>query len=387
MRYMVLFFIPFLYLGCGAGNKQEDINITENNNSSILSFQNQGESLPLIDDSRENNSSSILTLKEPLYQEQWALHYDRAFYNAYDIDKEAHIHGEKSMNQYSGKGVRVGIIDIAIDVNHTEYINNLSKVINSRDGSSIIKCDDMDICYHGTAVAGVIASNINGIGLRGIAPDVNLTFINLDLKGFVSDSEIVDALNYVEEENLDIVNCSWGTGDVSPIVQEKIDELATKGRDGKGVIFVFATGNKGKGLENDESMLESVIGVGSTDEENLRATYSNWGKGLDIVAPGGYILGITTTYKEDDIYHSSDFMRAEDYEKFQGTSVSAPIITASIALLLEANPNLTRQEVQELLHESADKIGNVEYLNGYNDYYGYGKVNLDELMIVPMLSK
>jgi len=353
MRKIILFLTSVLLLGCNSSNKRDKNETVESNRT-------------------------ILTQKEPLYQEQWALHYDKAFYDAYEINKDAHIHGEETLKKYSGRGIKVGIIDLAIDSNHTEYKNNISKIINSRDGTSTIKCNDMDICYHGTAVAGVIASNINGIGLRGISPDVELTFINLDLKGFVNDNEILDTLAYVEKEKLDIVNCSWGTGDVSPIVKEKIEELASNGRDGKGVIFVFATGNKGKKLDNDESMLESVIGVGSSDEDNLRATYSNFGKGLDIVAPGGYALGITTTYSHNDIYHYSDFMRAEDYEKFQGTSASAPIITACIALLLEKNPNLSRQEVQDILHNSSDKIGTVEYINGHNNYYGYGKINLDK---------
>lgn len=353
MKKLVLLVVFFLFLGCNSNDKDTNKTI-------------------------DNNRTNFLTQKEPLYQEQWALHYDRAFYKAYDIDKDAHIHAKESMKKYSGRGVKVGIIDLDIDDNHTEY--SLAKVINSRDGTSTIKCNDMEICYHGTAVAGVIVSNINGVGLRGIAPDVDLTFINLDLKGFVSDSEILDALSYIEKEKLEIVNCSWGTGDVSPIVQEKIDELATTGREGRGVIFIFATGNKGKELDNDESMLDSVIGVGSTDEENLRATYSNFGRGIDIVAPGGYALGITTTYKHDDEYHFSDFMRAEDYDKFQGTSASAPIVTASIALLLEANPMLTRQDIQNILQKSSDKIGNVEYIEAYNNYYGYGKINVDKIM-------
>ena len=165
MKKLVLLVVFFLFLGCNSNDKDTNKTI-------------------------DNNRTNFLTQKEPLYQEQWALHYDRAFYKAYDIDKDAHIHAKESIKKYSGRGVKVGIIDLDIDDNHTEY--SLTKVINSRDGTSTIKCNDMEICYHGTAVAGVIASNINGVGLRGIAPDVDLTFINLDLKGFVSDSEILD---------------------------------------------------------------------------------------------------------------------------------------------------------------------------------------------------
>lgn len=325
------------------------------------------------------NSSTIVE-DEPFYQEQWAIHFDKAFYDAYAIDQDAHIHGEKTMSKYTGRGVKIAIIDIGLDTEHVEYKNNIIKAINSADGSSNVACVNSSACYHGSAVTGVIASNINNKGLRGIAPDAQIVFIKLDLAGYVGDDEILDALNYAEQEGVDIINNSWGTGDISPVVQEKIDEMATNGRDGKGIIFIFASGNDGQENNSDESMIESVIGVGSSDEENLRAIYSDFGKGLDLVAPGGYNLGITTTYLSQDQEHSSDYMRAEDYTKFQGTSASAPIVSGAIALLLEKKPFLTRTQVQKLLQTSSDKIGNVEYINGKNEYYGYGKLNLDTLV-------
>jgi len=204
--------------------------------------------------------------------------------------------------------------------------------------------------------------------------------IKLDLAGYVGDDEILNALQYAENEDVDIINNSWGTGEVSPVVQEIIDDMVTNGRDGKGIIFVFASGNRGKENNSDESMIESVIGVGASDEENLRAIYSNFGDDLDIVAPGGYNLGITTTYDSNDSKHISDFMKAEDYDKFQGTSASAPIVSGAIALLLEKYPNLTRKEIQKIIQKSSDKIGNVEYINGRNNYYGYGKLNIDNML-------
>jgi len=317
---------------------------------------------------------------EPLYQEQWALHYDKAFYDAYAINKDAHIHAEFSLNNYTGKGVKVAIIDIGFDKNHFEYKNNIVKTINSADGRSNVKCTNSNECYHGSAVAGVIASNINNKGLRGIAPDVKLVLIKLDLAGYVGDDEILNALQYAENEDVDIINNSWGTGEISPVVQEKIDNMATNGRDGKGVVFVFASGNRGKENNNDESMIESVIGVGASDEENLRAIYSNFGNGLDVIAPGGYNLGITTTYDSNNSNHISAFIKAEDYDKFQGTSASAPIVSGAIALLLEKHPNLSREEIQKIIQKSSDKIGNVEYINERNDYYGYGKLNIDNML-------
>ncbi|HFU74680.1 MAG TPA: hypothetical protein ENK66_00385 [Arcobacter sp.] len=317
---------------------------------------------------------------EPLYQEQWALHYDKAFYDAYAINKNAHIHGQNSLNNYTGNDIKMAIIDIGFDKNHFEYKNNIVKTINSADGSNKVECKNSNECYHGSAVTGIIASNINNKGLRGIAPNVKLVLIKLDLAGYVGDDEIISALQYAENEDVDIINNSWGTGEISPVVQEKIDDMALNGRNGKGIVFVFASGNRGKENNNDESMIKSVVGVGASDEENLRAIYSNFGNGLDVVAPGGYNLGITTTNDSDNSSHTSDFIKAEDYDKFQGTSASAPIVSGAIALLLEEHPNLSREEIQQIIQKSSDKIGNVEYINGRNDYYGYGKINIDKML-------
>jgi len=319
------------------------------------------------------------TIDEPLYGEQWALHYDKGFYEAYGIDADAHIHAETTLSHYTGKGIKIAVIDMGIERNHPEIQHSLRKVINSRDRSDEILCDDFSLCYHGTAIVGVIASGINNEGLRGIAPDAQIVFIHIDLAGYVGEDEILDALKIAEEENVDIINASWGTGDVSPIVENKINQMAIEGRNGKGTLFVFASGNNDKEQTNDESMLESVIGVGSTDEENLRAYYSNFGEGLDIVASGGYLLGITTTYPYlSDTTHTSPYIKAEEEESFRGTSASTPLVTGALALMLEAYPNATRTQITQALHQSSDKIGNVEYIDGKNLYYGYGKLNVDK---------
>ncbi|MDQ7067477.1 MAG: S8 family serine peptidase [Sulfurimonas sp.] len=160
--------------------------------------------------------------------------------------------------------------------------------------------------------------------------------------------------------------------------------LSNNGRDGKGTIIVFASGNDDQDMGNDESAIPEVISVGATDSENLRAYYSNFGLNLDLVAPGGYYLGITTLDSMGDKGLASlddNYLLFDDVDgAFVGTSAAAPIVSGIIAIMLEKNPNLTRVEIENILKNSSDKIGNVPYQNGRNNYYGYGKVNLTNAM-------
>jgi len=136
-------------------------------------------------------------------------------------------------------------------------------------------------------------------------------------------------------------------------------------------------------MGNDESAIPEVIAVGATGIDNLREWYSNHGDHIDVVAPGGYETGITTldpvgengTATLDD-----DYLLANDQESFIGTSASAPIVSGVIALMLEKNPNLTRSDIEEAFKNTSDKIGDMEYVNGRNNYYGYGKIDAGRLL-------
>jgi subtilisin family serine protease len=370
MKYIHIFlFIVVLFMyGCGNNSKPY---------ARSLYTGASGGSSDIVDPIESNKLSKVVSsYLEPLHQEQWALLYDKPFYDAYNINKDAHVHLGEYIEKYRGKHVKIAIIDEGFDIEHYEYKKNIVAYFNSRDGSHNIDTNET----HGTEVAGVIASNENKKGIRGFAPDVELIFIHLELSGFLDTEDFLKAFEIAEKENVDIINCSWGTGDVSEVVKAKIVELATKGRDGKGINIIFASGNTNEESSRDESSLDEVIGVGASDEENLRAVYSNFGKGLDVLAPGGYELGISTTGKDDTI------VEAEAVEYFAGTSASAPIVSSLIALMLEADPSLTRTKIHSILSLGVDKVGNVPYLSGRNPYYGYGKVNFEKtLQIVEKL--
>lgn len=328
-----------------------------------------------------NETNSTLISSEPYYYQQWYLEYDSNFYTLNSIDTNAHIHSENLLNTYTGDGVKIAIIDDGLDVNHEDLSGAIINTYDVATKTADVKHSSSNT-YHGTAVTGIIAARINAIGIAGIASKSQIIF--LKTKPNMSDSETIELFNKAEEFGAEIVNCSWGTYDVSPAVKDTIVELSNNGRDGKGTIIVFASGNDDRDMANDESAISEVISVGSSDKDNQRAWYSNYGENLDILAPGGYDIGITTL---DDMGLNGtasideDYLLYDDSNSFIGTSASAPIVTGIIALMLEKNSNLTRSEVENILHNTSDKIGSIIYdEKGRDNYYGFGKINLSKVM-------
>ena len=114
------------------------------------------------------------------------------------------------------------------------------------------------------------------------------------------------------------------------------------------------------------------IAVGASTNFNYRADYSEYGPTLDIVAPSsGGTLRITTT----DMVGKQGWDTGNYTTIFGGTSAACPLAAGIAALVLSKNPNLTAAQVQNILQVSAEKIGNIPYRDGRNDFYGYGKVN------------
>lgn len=313
------------------------------------------------------------TIDDPYFYTQWNLEYNATYGEDFSIDATASINGSSTLRTFTGRGVKVAVIDDGIDLNHEDLVDSIGgKYDLASKTESVEHSSSSD--YHGTAVAGVIGANANTIGIRGVAPESELIIIKYE--SIMSDSEVISLFNKAIELGADIINCSWGTGNVSPAVRSAIQDLARNGRDGKGVFIVFASGNSGWYMGNDESAIPEVIAVGATDKTARRSSYSDFGPFLDVMAPAGdYGLGIPTL---DPM--GSDGADSDGYEYQIGTSFSAPTVAGVIALALEANPDLTLTEFTQYLNDTSDKVGSVAYVDGHNIYYGYGKLNLDNLM-------
>jgi len=355
MKQIAMLLVGALLMGCGGSSSQAEKSVTE----------------------ADNNVSEAI--HDPYFNQQWYLAKNEVFNRSYGIDPNASIHWQESL-VYKGEGVTIAVIDDGLDIYHPDLSGSIVATYSIIDGSADVSHRDTE-GYHGTAVTGIIAANENAIGIKGVASRSRIIF--LQYKEGMSDSETIELFQRAQMLGADVINCSWGTYDVSDSVKSVIQDLSMNGRDGKGIPIVFAVGNDNREMGNDESAIAEVIAVGATDRENLRAWYSNYGSAIDVVAPGGYEIGMTTLdiSGEDGAGEmDDDYLLFNDTNAFIGTSASAPIVTGLIALMIEKKPSLRREEIERILHEGSDKIGDMEYVNGFNQYYGYGKVNVQKVL-------
>lgn len=227
---------------------------------------------------------------------------------------------------------------------------------------------------HGIGVAGVIgAVPNNDKGVVGLAPGVNLMAISVriemhDSTDLTALNALKEAIDYANDSNADVINNSWTTNIMHPSLDEAISNALNEGRDGKGCIVVFSSGNDSLNISKMPYRDNAgVICVGATIADGFRWLGSNYSEHLDIVAPGSYIptLGETPEYRYPD-----------------GTSFAAPHVSAVAGLILSVNPDLTRQQVSDIIEITARKLPDYTFsdtegrTNGkWNQEVGYGLLN------------
>lgn len=267
---------------------------------------------------------------------------------------------EHTPNYYSGKGIKVGVLDTGIDTDHEDL--KLSGGISFV--SSATSYDDDN--GHGTHVAGIIAAQDNEFGIKGIAPNVELYAIKvLDKYGSGHHSQIIDGIEWAVQNDLDIINLSLSSQEGSKSLKLAVDEAYKK-----GVHIVAASGNHlSNTFSEDQEVMypakyESVVAVGAIDEFNKHPKFSGSGPELEIVAPG---VNIYSTFMNNT------------YESHTGTSMATPYVTAIYALYKEAYPNLTASDLREKINKQAKDVGAI----GRDVNYGYGIVQAPKLVQKP----
>lgn len=295
---------------------------------------------------------------------------------------------------YTGAGFVIGVLDEWVESNHPDLSANYRADLSRQFITTTILSDE----DHGTSVAGVAAARDNGVGTVGAAFRASLAGLRiLDSieNSSISASQIAEALLH-RNDAIAIYNNSWGyvvdqnnqaAGYLnvtrSAVILQALRTGAENGRGGRGSLTVWAAGNSRELGDNVnyDAMASSIytIAVGASGDRGTFATYSQPGASMFICAPSsGNVRGITTTDRTGSAGASTTDYR----DDFGGTSSASPLVSGILALMLEANPNLTWRDVQYILARTAVKTDPTHpdwIVNGagyhLNHNYGFGRID------------
>ena len=315
---------------------------------------------------------ALFVPNDPYYLYQWHL----------DNPTGSGVEAEQAWNVSSGTGVVVAVVDTGVA--YEDYTQSLlKKYYRAPDlaGTSFVPGYDFvtddthpnDENGHGTHVTGTIAqSTHNGLGVSGLAYGASVMPVRvLDKYGSGTYADVAEGIRWAADRGANVINLSLGGPSPATYLEEALSYAYNK-----GVTIVAAAGNDGtSSLSYPAAYNSYVIAVGATRYDKALAGYSNYGQGLDLVAPGGDVnvdqngdgYGDGVLQQTFGNYQTSNF----GYYFFQGTSMAAPHAAAAAALVIAHGNATTPQDVRTALESTAKDLG----VSGWDAPTGFGLVD------------
>lgn len=251
-------------------------------------------------------------------------------------------------------GVIVALLDTGINQSLAEFSSRLLPGYNYVANND----NPADDQGHGTACAGVLAANANNhVLVAGV--DWNCRILPakvLGADGFGFYSWWAQAIYDATDEGAKVINLSAGGESDSAALTAAIDYAISH-----NVIFVTITQNDGTGTISFPGRLPQCITLGATERDDTRASFSNYGPAIDLVAPGRdiYTVGLNGTL-----------------EYWYGTSEAAPQAAGVAAIIASLRPSIDQRTMEQLLCATAqDQVGGPTDTPGWDQYFGYGRLN------------
>jgi serine protease AprX len=316
------------------------------------------------------------------HQDSWNAALDLG--SMYSLEKNNGVQAAWSRG-YTGNGITVALVDTGIAP--VPALDRDDKVLDGPDlsyeGQSSTTAY-LDGFGHGTHMAGIIAGKDEGFDPKkpdatkfaGVAPDAKLLNMKVGVgDGGVDVTQVIAALNWVVQHKDDqgmhvrVVNLAYGTESVQPW---QVDPLAKAVEDAwnAGIVVVAAAGNDGTRAPLLMPAIDPhVIAVGAVDhhgtatsEDDQVADFSNGGtpaRRPDVLAPGKSVVSLRDPGSFVDQMHPEGLVPGDDAGRFfrgSGTSQATAVVAGEIALLLQAKPSLTPDQVKALLTATADRL-------------------------------
>ncbi|HGE70139.1 TPA: T9SS type A sorting domain-containing protein [Candidatus Poribacteria bacterium] len=279
--------------------------------------------------------------------------------------------------------VVIAIIDTGVDYNHPDLANNIWINPGEIAGNGLDDDDDhyyvddvigydfvsvesgaapgedigppdndpMDFHGHGTHCSGIASAvTNNGVGVAGTGWNCKIMAVragykNTEGNGVLTLTDAVAALNYSADKGANIISMSWGSTSNSEDLL-----LAINYAKSKGCVLVAAAGNSGTTTKYYPAAYDGVIAVSASDQNDAKASFSNYGSWVDVAAPG---VSIYSTMFNDIYSYAS------------GTSMATPCVAGIAGLVMSINPLLNADDVANRIKNNADNVGWAKRVNAY----------------------
>ncbi|MBU6428940.1 MAG: S8 family peptidase, partial [Cyanobacteria bacterium REEB65] len=299
------------------------------------------------------STQALAAPNDPLYANQWFL---------------PHIGADKAWTVTKGQGVVVAIVDTGVDYNHPD----LAAHIISHGYSFVTNQPDaLDTFGHGTHCAGIAAAiQNNGIGVSGVAPEARILPVQvLGPNGGGSLYAIAQGIKYATDYGTQnhvhvVMNLSLG----GPASDDSVTYTAGWYATTHGALPVAAAGNSNTAVGTPAMWNQFYMPVSAIDQNDQKASFSNFGPEISVGAPGVQIFSTTPTYDVP----LNQYGYPKYYSYLQGTSMACPVVTGTCALVWSAHPTWTWQQVRSQVEKTAKQIQGPQ--GSHNNVYGYGLV-------------
>lgn len=330
---------------------------------------------------------------DPYFNKQWYLYnngkgYDKLNQKMFKKYADAHVleAWNCAMSNQGSPHIRVALIANGSPwQQHPEWNDQADKFVapykQSNNSNQIIGTENA----FATELASLIAAPANGRGMVGVAPNARIMPIVLD---YISDQMLKRSLQHAIDSSADIIVFPMGKSGISRLTTSEsaaIHNVVLAGRNRRGIVMIVAAGNTSKEITGFAAHPD-VICVTPVNSTDNRSAYSDYGPNVWISAPSNGDPGagiLAATYPDNSgnnvYYQGGPTEESKDYytDNAGGTGVSAAIVGGVCALMLSVNPDLTAQDIKEILARTADKIPHEKGYdaNGHSLFVGYGRIN------------
>ncbi|MCH7531846.1 MAG: S8 family serine peptidase [Gemmatimonadetes bacterium] len=273
----------------------------------------------------------------------------------------------------SGGGpVSIASIDTGVQMDHPEFGG-----VTFGDGWDYIDndADPSDENDHGTHTTGTMVGDSVGVaGVAGAASNVTVYVFRVCGANGCPTSAIVSAIYAATDSGVVAMNISLGGGSLSQFEADAIFYATDETTGRPGALVIASAGNGGTSTVSCPACDTLALSVAASDWLDEHAYYTNYGEGLDITAPGGELYSNTTS--DAGIYSS---VRGSGYAYFQGTSMAAPQVTGTAAIVASVT-GATGAALRSLLEGTTDDLG----APGYDTEFGWGRLNSYRAVMGPL---